>query len=142
MNTTNTSNCAMANLTGKTVKALFLSRDQSILVVLHSEGYSEFETFADCCSETWFADIVGVQNLLGHTVMSAEDIQLEAIEDGRTRQESDLFYGIKLVTTGGYVDLVYRNSSNGYYGGWLCQACHHDKYDCSDMLELTEDYSA
>ncbi|HEY9777494.1 MAG TPA: hypothetical protein V6C81_27270 [Planktothrix sp.] len=134
--------CAMSDLIGKNVTALFLSPDQATLIVTHDQGQSVYTTFADCCSETWIADIVGVQNLLGHTVVDARDIDVEAVDDGRSRQECDEFYGIKIVTTGGYVDLIYRNSSNGYYGGNLSRAVDYQIDPGDDWLDLRDDYSA
>ena len=39
------------------------------------------------------------------------------VDDGRCRQEYDAAYGWKIATNKGYADIVFRNSSNGYYGG-------------------------
>jgi hypothetical protein len=64
------------------------------------------------------------------------------IQDERCRQDDDRFYGIKLLTTGGYVDIVYRNSSNGYYGGELLRDTAPEILDDLDLIEIKEDYSA
>lgn len=136
------SNCVMSDLIGKTVKALYLSHDQADLFVLHNEGMAAYGCYGDCCSETWIADIVGVSGLLGHTVLEAQDIDLPDIQDERCRQEDDRFYGIKLLTTGGYVDIVYRNSSNGYYGGELLRETASEDLDVLELIEIKEDYSA
>jgi hypothetical protein len=54
-------------------------------------------------------------------VMAAEELPAaDAPEDGRTRQEFDAIYGVKLTTSQGAPTFVFRNSSNGYYGGWAC----------------------
>lgn len=134
--------CVMSDLIGKTVTGLFVSSDQSRLVVTHDEFASAYECYGDCCSETWIADIVGVSALIGHKVLSAEDVTMEDVDDGRSRQEYDCFYGIKLVTTGGIVDIVYRNSSNGYYGGSLDRDSSWKYLDLAEMIAVTEDYSA
>lgn len=108
----------MKELIGKTITALRVNEDQSILAFGHHDGtYTSYETCGDCCSQTWFADITGVPALLGAIVIGVEHMCLPGVEDGRTRQEHDKFYGVKLHTTKGVVDIVYRNSSNGYYGG-------------------------
>lgn len=108
----------MNELVGKTVIGLRVNEDQSILAFDHSDGTStSYEAYGDCCSETWFADITGVEALLGGKVLEVENVDLPAVADGRTRQEEDQFYGVKLRTDKGLVDIVYRNSSNGYYGG-------------------------
>lgn len=134
-------NCVMRDLVGKTVTGLSLSFGESLLVVTHNEGSSVYETWGDCCSETWIADIVGVSNLIGQKVLKAEDVDMPDVEDGRSRQEYDLFFGIKLTTTRGYVDIVYRNSSNGYYGGGLSKG-DHQSVDEAELRAITEDFSA
>lgn len=41
------------------------------------------------------------------------------VDDGRTRQKYDEAYGYKIFTDKGQADIIFRNSSNGYYGGSL-----------------------
>jgi len=110
----------MNELIGKTVTGLRVNEDQSVLAFDHPDGTSTaYVTDGDCCSETWFADITGVPALLGGKVLEVENVDLPSVDDGRTRQEEDQFYGVKLRTDKGMVDIVYRNSSNGYYGGGI-----------------------
>lgn len=128
----------MKELIGKTITGLRVNGDQTIIAFDHRGGSTAFETWGDCCSYTWFADITGVAALIGGTVLDAENIELDAIDDGRTRQEYDLFYGIKLRTNKGIVDIVYRNSSNGYYCGNIKPYAGV----LPDMTEITDDWSA
>lgn len=132
----------MEELTGLTIKELYVGgEEQDWLVFVTDDGKEVlYETFADCCSETWFADITGVDYLLGATVTSVEEIKTEEVEDERTRQEYDTVYGYKLTTNKGYVDIVYRNSSNGYYGG-ECAHVESRKYDLY-MVAITDDWEA
>ena len=111
----------LQELLGRTVTGLYVSDDQSLLVVTTDTGTLTFEAEGDCCSESWFADILGVEALLMHTVAAVEDVPLDDynVKDGRGRQEEDAVYGHRLTTERGYADIIYRNSSNGYYGGWL-----------------------
>lgn len=74
-------------------------------------------TDADCCSETWFADVVGAEHLIGGYVRGIELLELPQPSDERSRQERDEAYGVRLTTNTGHCEIVYRNSSNGYYGG-------------------------
>jgi hypothetical protein len=129
----------MKELIGKKVNALLVNSDQSILVFDTDGGDVVYRTDGDCCSETWFADITGVQALVGGTVADAEEVEMAAVEDGRTRQEYDQFYGVKIKTDKGYADIVYRNSSNGYYGGSIDHVSM-DRPD--DMTAITDDWSA
>jgi hypothetical protein len=112
----------MKALIGKTITELHINDDQSVLVFTTASGeLFAYSTEGDCCSESWWADITGVSALLGGTVATAEEVSMDSynVEDGRSRQCSDEAYGYKLTTNKGYVDLVFRNSSNGYYGGWM-----------------------
>jgi hypothetical protein len=109
----------MKELIGKKITGLRINEDQSVLVFDTDQGAIAYDAFGDCCSETWFADITGVSALLGGIVQTADEVGMEGynVEDGRTRQEWDEAYGYKLTTDKGYADIVFRNSSNGYYGG-------------------------
>lgn len=134
--------CCMNDLVGCKINQVAISSDEQILVVWHNQGKSVYVTYGDCCSETWIADIVGVSALIGHTVLSVEDVQVEEVDDGRGRQDVDQFFGIKITTTGGYCDLVYRNSSNGYYGGDLSRGDETLLTKDVKLITLTDDFSA
>ena len=109
----------MNELIGKKITGLRINEDQSVLAFDTDQGVIAYDAWGDCCSETWFADITGVGALIGGTVQTADEVSMDGynVEDGRTRQECDEAYGYKLTTDKGYADIVFRNSSNGYYGG-------------------------
>lgn len=111
----------MKELIGKKIQAMAVNETQSILSFETDKGLVNFEVYGDCCSESWFADITGVAALLGGTVANVEEVSMDGynVEDGRTRQEYDSAYGYKIRTDKGDADVVFRNSSNGYYGGKL-----------------------
>jgi len=130
----------MKELIGKTVSGLRVNDDQSILVFDHPDGtHTAYRTYSECCSETWFADITGVNALIGQVVTAVEKVYMDAVDDGRTRQERDEFYGVKLTTIKGVADIVYRNSSNGYYGGDI--DFYSDNLP-SGIKPITDDWSA
>ncbi len=131
-------------LVGNTIeKALISKSGDTLFFVTEDEEIFEFALDSDCCSETWFSDIDGVANLLGRRILEASEVDVPHVTDGRCRQEHDVFYGIKIKTTAGYVDLVFRNSSNGYYGG-SCTVKKHNKLPKSArfLYELTDDFRA
>lgn len=130
----------MKELIGKTVVSLEVNECENVLVFNCTDDKVVYYAYGDCCSETWFADIVGVQCLIGATVLDSQDISLPYVEDGRCRQEYDRFYGVKLMTNKGYVDIVYHNSSNGYYGGSI-ELCEND-LTYKSFREITDDWSA
>lgn len=129
----------MKELIGKYVTGLKVNDDQSILCVETRKATFIFKTDADCCSETWFADIIGVKYLIGAIVEKVEDLELidYNLNDNRCRQDEDSAYGIKLITNKGEANIIYRNSSNGYYGGGMYMLC-----ELSNLTEITEDWQA
>jgi len=132
----------MNDLLGKTIRKIYLNDDETRLFVFHDQGLAAYECYAECCSHTWIADIVGVSSLIGHTVLEAEEVDVDVEDRDDICPDCDLFFGIKLKTTGGYVDIVYRNSSNGYYGGSLLRDEKAVVPDLAELNEITEDYSA
>lgn len=131
----------MKELIGKKIVGIYVNGDQERLTFVHPDGNtSTYLTYEDCCSETWFADITGVNVLLGAQVLDVSEVPLEEVDDGRSRQEFDAFYGVKLRTDKGYADIVYRNSSNGYYGGSIDYVKEHQNVE--DMTSITDDWQA
>lgn len=107
----------MRKLVGHKVMGVFVSNDEEEMIFVTATGAFLYRTYGDCCSLTWFADMVGVKQLIGHTVLKAEAIDMPDPLDTRERSDEDQNYGIRLTTDGGVCDIVYRNASNGYYGG-------------------------
>jgi len=131
----------MEELIGHKIIKMFIDKDsQEYLVFQCKQRNFVYYVDGECCSESWFADVVSINALLGHTVNSVDEVDMGEINDDRGRQECDEAYGYKLKTTGGYADIVFRNSSNGYYGGSLRLV--GDIGEHIKLMELTEDYSA
>lgn len=104
----------MENLVNKTVRELFIGPKEEDLIFKCDDIILSYSVDGDCCSESWFADITGLDALFGHKITKIEEVKMpEAIPDGRTRQEYDALYCIKISTDGGMVDIIFRNSSNG-----------------------------
>lgn len=104
-------------LTGRTITGLATGPSEAYLVMHTDSGDIVWATDADCCSETWFADVIGFANLIGHRIFAASEATEDDPEDGRTRQESDSVGVVTLTTAAGHAEIRWRNSSNGYYGG-------------------------
>lgn len=139
----------MKELVGKTISGLSVNDDQSALRFDTKDGPITFNAVGDCCSQSWFADINGVDALIGGTVASVEEVGMDGynVDDGRGRQEVDSAYGYKIATDKGNADVVFRNSSNGYYGGWLTlgkDQYGHELESSADekMTPITTDWSA
>lgn len=96
----------------------------------------------DCCSVSWFNDVMGVSALIGKVITKVEDTggpadyEVEE-ESGRHDDECIQVYGFRITTLGGYCDIVFRNASNGYYGGWMTPV--EGERVPRDATEITED---
>lgn len=153
----------MKELVGKTIKELYVNEDQSLLKFVTDQGELIYETEGDCCSETWFADIIFNWKFFQTPVTDVTELDVPAwldrliTKDGRTRQEFDQAYGynVKADSTntmyysgnGTSCDIIFRNSSNGYYGG-SCGLMNPDSKWSKERLEkaewtqITEDWQA
>jgi len=113
----------MEHLIGHIIRALYVAPGEEQLAFVTDTTTITYGTEGDCCSVTWFADVIGVRALIGQKVAAVEDLELpagyDAQNDGRTRQDEDDVYGHTIVTAAGRCTVIYRNSSNGCYGGNL-----------------------
>lgn len=140
----------MKELENKTLISIAVNQDQSVIRFETDEGFIHYKTDADCCSETWFADILFSQRrwILPRKVVSVEELEMPMwaerliANDGRTRQEYDEVYGYRITTESGLIEIIYRNSSNGYYGG-SCYFLPLDKIRSREVFTfVNEDWSA
>lgn len=70
----------MLQLIGGVVKELWVSKGEEVLKFVMADGTNHYyKTDADCCSETWFADIVGVKAIIGGKVTKATSMDGEAL---------------------------------------------------------------
>jgi hypothetical protein len=112
------------------------------------QGLVTFEVFGDCCSRSYFHDFIGVEKLLVNgPVVAAEQVRLlpgdpghpdpaplqdreaqavlEALSPPQDSYEDCVrVYGFRFTTEhpvwGEQSSVIaFRNSSNGYYGGWM-----------------------
>lgn len=135
----------MQELKGKTVYELLVCEGQTGLAFRTDGGLLEYQTESDENAEVWFSDITGVSALLGAKVLEVEMREMpDAPYDDRTRVYVEDFFGIKLTTTKGYVDIVFRTSSNGYYGGQLGEVAYPSEqymFKCG-YVPVTDDWKA
>lgn len=140
----------LAQLVGKTVGKILWSEDY--LVIETDDGTFGFTVEGECCSSSYFHDFFGVEHLLNNgPITEVGDVELDD-DDPRFSSpvmsddeygESIQVYGYKLVTEHplfGEVTSVlsFRNSSNGYYGGWMNRT--DEIPDTNEFTQLTEDF--
>lgn len=123
-------------LIGSTVEKLYVTPGEQVLYFVCKDKQVALSAEGDCCSSSYFNDINGIDALIGGKVL-----EIKEVDCPRAAIESDCelvqFYGIKIVTNKGYVDIVFRNESNGYYGGW-CSSSEVEG-NLSRNIEVTKD---
>lgn len=116
----------MKELIGKTIKEMYVNQDQHFLKFVTDQGDLLYYADGDCYSESWFADIVFNGYRFDFNSMVNDVVELEiptwvkrlVPNDKRTRQDYDEVYGYNITTDNkGECTIIYRNSSNGCYGG-------------------------
>lgn len=102
-------------LTGRTLLSAELSKDDDTLTLVLNDGTVKFSSEGDCCSNSWIESIETPD-------LPAEITGVEeggSVELPHPDHECLRVYNTSVATTRGHLVIEYRNSSNGYYGGWL-----------------------
>jgi len=103
---------------GETLEGIYFSEDGSYMKIQTDKNVYCFDTEGDCCSHTYYHEVIGVPEGNVLEVESADaDLPVLPDDDPDKDDECVQQYGINIKTTKGVVTIVYRNSSNGYYGG-------------------------
>ena len=146
----------MKELVGKILTGIDIdASNQEYLTVHTTEGDFNYAAEGDCCSHSYFSEIMGVSFLDGeHKVKAVESIDLGAGVRKKDSDEEVRVYGIRLLfnddgwSTESMI-IVFRNSSNGYYGG-SCELiasipATKEKYEGSEipikMVKVESDFS-
>lgn len=107
---------------GKVVEASW-SEDYISLLVQIDDYYLDvtLTAYGDCCSNSWIESINDFDLLVGSTINRINDECYDSDNDDYNRI---LYIKYTFVTDKGYVDVEFRNESNGYYSGHLAlSAC-------------------
>lgn len=122
------------------VERVSVSAGEHYLMFHSQRKTTTYGAYGDCCSESWFADITGLDNLRGQEVIGVRVLDVTLPKgDRRTRQDEDKVYGYRLSTRKGDCDIIFRNSSNGYYGGELGLVRNAASLSGETFTEITTD---
>jgi hypothetical protein len=136
-------------LVGQKIRAIYVKEakgdGEDAIAFVTDRGTFAFDTDSDCCSETWFADITSPQAVLnGYCITSVTAMEFPEHDDRepdpRSRQEYDEVMGFEIKTWKGVCQIIYRNSSNGYYGGSL-EPCYVPD-NIEGWTQITTDWRA
>lgn len=103
-----------------------------------------YSAYGDCCSSSFFSDIWNAENIIGQEITDVEDIELQEGEaPNRYAKEDDYeqVYGIKITSNKGSCVIIFRNHSNGYYGGSI-EFTNRSPEDDEKKWNITDNWSA
>ncbi len=111
-------------LIGSKLIEVRVDRDYSLSLIT-DKGEFGFYADADCCSESWIEHFESPSE--PEIILSFEEIDISGVDfqypEGRKEnpgeQECLQQYFYKITTEKASYLIEMRNSSNGYYGGWL-----------------------
>lgn len=135
----------LKDLVGRRVSAVHMNTE--VLAFETDKGQVVYGVEGDCCSHSYFHDIVGVRKLLDNgPVASTKEINMADPEPDND-DEYVKVYGYEIVTEhpqwGEQTTVVsFRNYSNGYYGGWLTGGAVNEPLSLEKVPALTEDWMA
>lgn len=134
----------LQELKGKTVIKIKVSPDLSEIAFEVKEYRGvvyKYQALSDCCSESWFAHMTGVSNVIGAKVIDVSsidfDLPVEHPEYKGIRQDVAKLHAIDLTTSKGNARIEFRNESNGYYDGYASLV--HGS-GISKLRHVTEDW--
>lgn len=121
------------NFIWKNLEWILLSFDDDNFILRIDWKYYKYSLWADCCSETYISDIIKNISLKEYPsfwykweslkIVWYEELDLEEWEyiPRKSRQDVDSIYWIKIYLecewdSPNAITIVYRNSSNWYYG--------------------------
>lgn len=115
----------LKDLVGRTIITLELGSyydddPGSYLRFTDKDGY-QFIYHADgnSCSSSYINDILNVKDFLNNPILNILDRDLEDRNKILGDYDHHTFYGVTIQTLWTPLEIVYRNESNGYYGGHL-----------------------
>lgn len=122
----------MQQLVGKNIEKVLVDADRQHWIRFVTDGGTfDYHVEGDCCSESWIWAVSGVKAQHWRPssgekcqVMSIEEVPLPRFiqemlaKDGLGRQDEEQFYSFRInCSWGTQMEIEFRNSSNGYYGG-------------------------
>lgn len=99
---------------------------ERITFTFEGGGERSFGVEGDCCSTSWIEHLEVPNDIAGATLLSVDGsapiTQDHDAHDVDHQDDSIEVYNTAFKTDRGEIILEYRNSSNGFYGGYLVEA--------------------
>lgn len=100
-----------------------------------------YQAIGDCCSCSWMEDITGVASAIGHEIITTDAKESKTDHDESDEGEVWQYFAYVIKTTGGTIEIEFRNISNGYYSGNLEEVDDIQKIDATFNAITTDHYN-
>jgi hypothetical protein len=129
-------NLGVQALVGQKILAAFINDDKNAMALKTESGDFYLKWEGDCCAQCFIAHINGAENLIGSTILAAEDTEWVQIENEYEYEVSETM-GTKFKTDKGYVDIETRVEHNGHYSGMVnvSRSGYIDAYSCFENVD-------
>jgi hypothetical protein len=106
---------------GKKLAGVRLNQSRTRVTFEFKDGHARtFGVEGDCCSSSWIEHLELPNRIDGATLLSVEDSAPITQDHAEHDDDGEIsVYNTAFKTDCGEIVLEYRNSSNGYYGGYL-----------------------
>lgn len=103
----------------KPIKLVSLNEDKTIFTItFNDDSTAQWKVEGDCCSQSWIEHLELPNDYIGEKIIAVFDDVMDRKDDDEN-YECLQVYKTTFRTHKGDITLEYRNSSNGYYGGYL-----------------------
>jgi hypothetical protein len=125
---------------GKKIESIVLNEGESVITFTFEGGLKRrLGVEGDCCSQSWIEHLEMPNDVKGATILSVDEPEMPSWDNhkcvgedyslsdeenkaqGRCGHDVLAVYHTRFRTDRGDIVLEYRNDSNGYYGGSLCE---------------------
>lgn len=112
------------NMLNRKLASVVLDKGRDVITFTFQDGFERrFSVEGDCCSSSWIEHLEMPPDIVGATLLSVEDSAPITQDHAEHDDGGEIsVYNTSFKTDRGEIVLEFRNSSNGYYGGWLVEA--------------------
>lgn len=110
------------DIINKKIETVSLSKDKEKISFIFKDKTSKlYHVEGDCCSNSWIEHLEVPNNIKDAVIIDVQENSLGTIPANYEFNEYNVIkkYSTIFKTSKGDIVLEYRNSSNGYYGGYL-----------------------
>lgn len=105
-------------LIGRKLVSVEVSDDKEVVTFRFTDGFVSYAAEGHCCSQSWIEHITVPPDIAGAEITHWAENEMGEV-DNADDWETIRVYQQSFRTDKGDIVLEYRNSSNGYYGGYL-----------------------